>query len=163
MQNSDSKRAAHPHLPLRALMGAIAGCVLVLAAGGCSPKGAASALPYAPPAPPGTPFATRVEDLPTERNADFRLAVPFQSLAAVEYYDRELARLGWKKAPVEFQQAGQRQWIAISVSEGPTSAYDAKWRDPKTGRVALLGMWYRSGDQSTQYGTFELFPPGQGL
>jgi hypothetical protein len=124
-------------------------------------------LPYVGPAPAGTRKVTRLEDLTVDRSVDFRLKLPYRSLATVEHYDELLARQGWEKVKAGLQQAGQRQWMTITVGVGITDGYDAAWRDPKTGRTALLNIWYRAEDKNLQYGNFELHekedaeaPPG---
>jgi len=131
--------------------------------GGCSGGARPERLPFAPPAPPGTPRVHTLDALGTQRNYEFRLSLPHRSPAVVEKLDRDLAQQGWVKAEPAFQQPGQRRWLPVRAGGQSTEGYDARWIHPKTGRVALLGIWYRAGDPTVQYGTFELFDAGQGM
>ena len=83
-------------------------------------------------------------------------------MAVVDHYDALLLARGWKRfVPKNSQQPGQRKWVSLGATMGPTDAYDAAWVDPRTGRFALLSIFHTAEEPDVQRGTFEIFRKGK--
>lgn len=146
----------------RALLGVSA----VLLLSGCGPGGAPPVseggspgrnAPAAKAPVPKKVELRKIEDLSTTKDeTGFAIAAQPQSEKVVEYYDQKLAAEGWKKVTPEEDGPGQRKWLSTGAKVGPTSAYDAAWKDPKTGRVAVLSIWHEADEPNVQHGTFEI-------
>ncbi len=102
-----------------------------------------------------------IKDLPTDRDAEFRVRVEKHSMAVVEHYDRDLLGRGWEKLqPTNSEDPGQREWVTMDVPAGPTDLFDAAWVDPKSGKTAVLNLFHTKELPEVQQGTFEVYNKG---
>lgn len=118
-------------------------------------------LPYAPLTATEPTVVTKLEGLTTDREQEIHIELPFRSLAVMGRFDQMFGERGWRPIKARLQQPGQRVWLPINVDVTTVLAYDARWEDPKTGKSALLNIWYKEGDRNTQHGVFELYGPGK--
>lgn len=139
-----------------------------LIVGGCGPR-ASGPEPSGPGAEGGAAGSrpkreqgmAMIKDLPTDRNAEFRVRVEKHSMEVVEHYDRDLLGRGWEKLqPTNPDDPGQREWVTMDVPAGPTDLFDAAWKDPKTGKTAILNLFHTKEMPEAQQGTFEVYGKG---
>jgi hypothetical protein len=133
--------------------------VSILVLGGCGPDEP----PRVQPAPeaqvqakPQEPLQ-EIAALDTSQNTKIRVKADKHSMAVVEHYDAELAARGWQKVAAKGpEDRGQRKWQAMSPTTGYSAMFDAVWKDPKTGRTAVLTLWNPASDPDVQQGAFEI-------
>jgi len=99
---------------------------------------------------------------PEVPNQEFEVRVGSRSALVVERYDAELTGMGWEKVAPAEGKPGQRKWTSMGAKVGPTDFFDAAWKDPKSGRTAVLTLFHKAETPEVQHGTFDVYPKGEG-